>query len=265
MPNFRLLLEYDGSDFEGWQLQAEGSRTVQGCLMDAIERLSGRRVLVTGSGRTDAGVHAEGQVASAGFETELAPERLRRALNGVLPRDVVVRRLEIAADDFDALRSARRKCYRYQIWNGAERSPLRARRFHHVPQPLDVDAMRAAAGPLLGEHDFSSFRAAGSDTKTSVRALGRLDVCGEPGGEILLWVEGSGFLRFMVRNIAGTLVEVGLGRRQPGAMTQLLAARDRTLAGATAPARGLTLVRVDYDAPWGGDGADEHSAGKTPP
>lgn len=248
MPNFRLLLEYDGASFEGWQVQAAGARTIQGCLEDALEKISGQRVAVTGSGRTDAGVHAEAQVASFALETELPAERLRMAMNGVLPREIVVRELSLASADFDARRRARRKLYRYRIWNGRERSPLRAARSHHVAQPLDLGAMQLACRTLVGEHDFSCFRAAGSDVKTSVRTLHRVEIGGEPGGELTLELEGSGFLRYMVRNIAGTLLEVGLGKRAPGSLGELIDTRDRALAGPTAPAHGLTLVRVDYAA-----------------
>jgi tRNA pseudouridine38-40 synthase len=246
MPNFRLLVEYEGATFEGWQVQAAGARTVQGCLAEAVLKITGQSVVVTGSGRTDAGVHAEGQVASFEAETELTPERLHRALNGVLPREIVVRQVELAPAGFDALRGARRKLYRYRIWNGEARSPLRATRHHHVPQRLDLEAMQRAAPALLGEHDFSCFRAAGSSVKTNVRTLYRVELAGEPGGEISLDVEGSGFLRYMVRNIAGTLLEVGLGRRSPESLPGLIEKRNRDLAGPTAPAHGLTLVTVDY-------------------
>jgi len=247
MPNFRLLLEYDGAPFEGWQVQARDALTVQGSLEAALEKITGQSVVVTGSGRTDAGVHAEGQVASFALETELAPERLLRAMNGVLPREIAVRELSVAPAEFDARRSARRKLYRYRVWNAGERSPLRAARSHHVPQPLDVRAMREAAVQLVGEHDFGCFRAAGSDVKTSVRTLHRVALEGEAGGELSLEVEGSGFLRYMVRNIAGTLLEVGLGKRASGSLGELIASRDRHLAGPTAPAHGLTLVWVEYE------------------
>ena len=244
--NFCLVLEYDGCGFEGWQSQSGDARTVQGCLKDAVERITGGSAIVRGSGRTDAGVHAEGQVASIETDTDLDPQSLQRALNGVLPRDIAVLRLEAASPDFDPRRQARSKLYRYCLWNGPQRSPLRSARALYVPQPLELPRMQEAARHLVGSHDFASFQAAGSGVEDTVRTLSRVDVTGEARAEIRLEVEGSGFLRHMVRNIAGTLLEVGRGRREPGDLPALMAARDRTQAGPTAPAHGLTLVRVDY-------------------
>ena len=246
MPTFRLTLEYDGSGFAGWQIQRGGTRTVQGALEAALERVTGCAVRVIGSGRTDAGVHAEGQVASVRVETGLGPEALQRALNGVLPADVVVRAAAIAPEGFDARRAARSKLYRYVIWNGPSRSPLRAPRAWDVRPPLDLAAMERAASVFLGTHDFASFQTAGSAVRTTVRSIHRFDVEGCSRGEIRLFVEGDGFLRHMVRTLAGTLVEVGRGRRAAAALTAVLAARDRRRAGPTAPAAGLTLVRVNY-------------------
>jgi tRNA pseudouridine38-40 synthase len=151
-----------------------------------------------------------------------------------------------APEGFDARRDAVSKLYGYRIWNGAGPSPLRARTSHWVPRALDLEAMALAARALLGRHDFASFQATGSDVRTSVRTLSRLDVEGEPRGEVSILVEGDGFLRHMVRNLVGTLVDVGLGRRSPESMAALLAARDRRRAGRTAPAAGLTLLRVSY-------------------
>lgn len=242
---FRLTLAYDGAGFEGWQVQP-GRRTVQGALEQAIARVAHERVRVTGSGRTDAGVHAEGQVASVRLETALAPERLRRALNGVLDPDVVVRELREAPEDFDACRDALGKLYRYAIWNGPDRDPLRRQRALCLQRPLDLAAVRHAAAQLVGSHDFASFQAAGSSVRSTLRTLRRLDAEGEAGGALEWWFEGSGFLRHMVRNLVGTLLEVGSGRRDPEGMSALLAARDRTRAGPTAPAHALTLVRVHY-------------------
>ena len=246
MVTFRLALEYDGADFAGWQIQAEGTRTVQGTLEAALQQVTGATARVTGAGRTDAGVHAERQVASVTLETRLDPERLARALNGVLPHDLSVVDCAAAPDDFHARYGARSKLYCYRIWNGASASPLRRTRCYRVAPPLDVEAMRKGALSLLGTHDFAAFQAAGSQVVSSVRTLTRLDVAGEPRGEIGLWVEGTGFLRHMVRNLAGTLIEVGLGQREAASMAELLESRDRQRAGPTAPAQALTLVRVDY-------------------
>jgi len=243
---FRLTLEFDGAGFEGWQIQPDGRRTVQGALEIAFARVARERVRAVGSSRTDAGVHAEGLVASVRLETELAPERLRRALNAALPDDVAVRELAVVRDDFDARRDATGKLYRYSLWNAPDRAPLRRRRSLCLLRPLDLVGMRAAAAQLVGTHDFASFQAAGSEVRSTVRVLRRLDVTGEPGSAVDLWFEGTGFLRHMVRNLAGTLIEVGSGRRDPEGMTALLAARDRRRAGPTAPAHALTLVCVSY-------------------
>jgi tRNA pseudouridine38-40 synthase len=247
MRTHRFTLEYDGAGFEGWQRQSEGHRSVQATLEAGIARVTGAPVNVVGAGRTDAGVHAEGQVASARFATRLAPPALARALNAVLPRDLAVVDLAEAPDAFHARYHARSKHYRYQVWNGGTPSPLRAPRAAWVRSPLDLAAVRGAARDLVGTHDFASFRAVGSRVGTTVRSLARLDVLGDPGGLVAFELEATGFLRHMARTLVGTLLEVGRGRRGSGSMPALLAARDRAAAGPTAPACGLTLVRVDYD------------------
>ena len=265
---YKITLEYDGRDFEGWQVQPGGRRTVQGALEDALARVTGERVRVDGSGRTDAGVHAEGQVASVRLDKEPDPDRLWRSLNGVLPADVAVVGLCQAAEGFHARRDARSKLYRYAIWNGVARSPLRRARALCLGRPLDLEALREAAAALRGTHDFASFQAAGSDVETTERTLLRVDVCGRAGGEIALWFEGTGFLRHMVRSLTGTLLEVGSGRRQASQIPAVLAARDRRAAGPTAPPHALTLVRVDFGgsaarpAPEGAPGPGK-SAGKS--
>lgn len=246
MPTFRLTLEYDGSEFAGWQSQAQGERTVQATLAAALAEIAGEPVRVTGAGRTDAGVHAEGQVAAAVLETRLDAATLLRAVNAHLPRDVAVVGCALARDGFDPRREATGKLYCYAVWNAQVASPLRRRRFHHVPAPLDVAGMKEAAAHLVGRHDFASFQATGSGVTDTVRTLTRVELAGAAGAELAFSFEGDGFLRHMVRNVVGTLLEVGAGRRPPGSLPELLAARDRTRAGPTAPARGLTLVRVDY-------------------
>ena len=243
---FRLVLEYDGRDFEGWQSQAGArpARTVQGVLAEAVERVTGEAPRIRGAGRTDAGVHAMGQVASVRVATGLAPQALARALNARLPDDLAVAALDEVAPDWDALREARGKHYRYQLWNGRARSPLRAPRFHWVREPLDLGAMREAARAFEGRHDFAALQGAGSSVRTTVRTIERLSIEGGPGAEILFEVEGEGFLRHMVRNLVGTLVEIGRGRWAAGEATGILASGDRARAGPTAPAHGLVLVAV---------------------
>jgi tRNA pseudouridine38-40 synthase len=242
----RLVLEYDGTDFAGWQRQAQGERTVQGVLGEALARVCGAEGEVEGAGRTDAGVHARGQVAGVRIETRLGPGELLRALNAVLPRDLAVLSVEEAPAGWHPRRSARSKLYRYAIWNGRVRSPLRERFAHWVPQPLDVAAMAKAASSLVGTRDFRSFQAAGSGVERTVRTLYRAEVLGVAGVELALELVGDGFLRHMVRNVAGTLIEVGLGRRAPESLPGLLDARNRDLAGPTAPPQGLSLVQLEY-------------------
>lgn len=243
---FRLVLEYDGRDFEGWQAQsgARAARTIQGVLGEAVHSVTGAPGRIRGAGRTDAGVHAWGQVASLVVPTALTPEILARALNARLPADVAVVSCAEVPAGWDALREARAKHYRYEIWNGPRRSPLRAGRFAWIKEPLDVAAMSVAGEVFVGTHDFACLCAAGTDVKTTVRTLTRLAISGESGGAIRLDVEGQGFLRHMVRNLAGTLVEVGRGRWAPERAAEILASRDRGQAGPTAPAEGLCLVRV---------------------
>ena len=249
MATLRFTLEYDGTDFEGWQSQPEGHRTVQDTLETALRRLTAKSVRVVAAGRTDAGVHAEGQVASAEIESRLSCPELQRALNTVLPRDLAVVGLEERPTGFHAQHDARSKLYRYRIWNGSWPSPLRDRRSHWLRAPLDLEAMGEAARGFVGRHDFASLQTSGSDVHDTVRTLHRAEVKGSAGGEIQVEVEGDGFLRHMVRTLVGILLEVGRGRLEPGSVPTLLAARDRGAAPPTAPARGLTLVRVDYNFP----------------
>lgn len=251
LPNWRVVLEYDGTDFAGWQRQAGASRTVQGVLEGAFARVSEGAPVATGAGRTDAGVHAEGQVASVRAATRLDPAALHRALNALLPRDVAIRSLARAPDTFHARRDARSKLYVYRLWAHPVRSPLRERFEVWTRDRLDLAALREASAGLVGSHDFASFCAAGSAVRSTVRTISRAEWRGAAPGSVSFAVEGSGFLRHMVRNLVGSLLEVSHGRRPAAWIPELLALRDRTEAGPTAPARGLTLVRVDDGFPLG--------------
>jgi tRNA pseudouridine38-40 synthase len=248
---FRLTIQYDGTDFAGWQVQAQGERTVQGELERALALLEGEPVALHGAGRTDAGVHAEGQVASARLKREWTPERLRDAINGNVGRDLRVIACEVVAEDFHARFSARGKTYRYYLFNENFISPFVVRYAHHEPRALDVERMRECARLFLGVHDWSAFSAAQADVENRVRNLTRLEVAEfwsdqARGHMIEITASADGFLRYMVRSIAGTLLAVGRGEIDGETITRALATGDRTLAGATAPAKGLTLVEVNY-------------------
>jgi tRNA pseudouridine38-40 synthase len=264
MPTFKLTLAYDGTGFVGWQRQASGT-SIQGLLEDAFRELDGRDVPVTGAGRTDAGVHALGQVAGVTIARVMDAASLVSAINARLPDAVRLLDAVEVAETFHARFHARAKTYRYRIWNDALLSPFERLYAWHVPAPvLDVDTMTAAAALIEGRHDFAAFQAAGTETRSSERIVFSSSVHGPSGDEhgrrgrsaglqacrgalIAYEVSGSGFLRHMVRNIIGTLVEVGRGRRPVEWVSEVLASKDRGRAGPTAPAEGLFLVRVEYD------------------
>jgi tRNA pseudouridine38-40 synthase len=244
MRTLKLVLEYDGFDYYGWQVQ-DDVPTVQGVLEAALGKVLGEQVRVIGAGRTDAKVHALGQVASMRCSATIPVGALQRALNSVLPRDVVVHEVQDVAENFHARFSALGKVYAYRILNRPVRSPLRSRYAWHIPQPLDLSAVALAGGYLQGTHDFVSFQATGSEVKTTERTVTELSVARDRD-EVIISCTADGFLRHMVRNIVGTLVEVGRGARPPADIRRILAGRDRQLAGATAPAHGLSLVQVLY-------------------
>jgi tRNA pseudouridine38-40 synthase len=240
---YRLVVEYDGTEFHGWQLQP-GARTVQGELEGAVLRLFGAAARVSAAGRTDAGVHAVGQVVAFSAARPLAPVVVQRALNALTGPDLAVREVESVADDFDPRRLAASRRYRYHIWNRSAASPFWRRYAWLVPRRLDVGAMECAAVQLVGEHDFTSFQGAGCDAVHAIRRVHRSALTTD--GPLLTYeIEATAFLRHMVRNIVGTLVEVGLAQRGAD-VGPLLAARDRRQAGPTAPAWGLCLVEVRY-------------------
>jgi tRNA pseudouridine38-40 synthase len=255
--NLRLILSYDGAEFAGWQVQP-GRMTVQGALASAIGRLSGENVLPQGSGRTDAGVHALAQVATFATTSAIPIDNWLRALNDILPSSIRVLEVTEAAPEFHARKSARAKTYRYRMHRGAVCPPFLARYVWHYPYPLDESAMVAAADVVVGEHDFTSFAAVDPErvermaaaenaehTVSNVRTIFSSSWTRE-GDELIYSVRGSGFLHHMVRNLVGTFLLVGKGTVSVEDLRRILAARERTAAGPTAPASGLYLVGVEY-------------------
>jgi tRNA pseudouridine38-40 synthase len=262
MRNLKLILSYDGSEFSGWQVQPDAT-TVQGSLASAIGRITGEKVLPQGSGRTDAGVHALAQVVTFVTESSVPTENFVKALNDILPPSVRVFEVTEAPAEFHARHSARAKTYRYRIYRGAICPPFLARYVWHFPYPLDEEAMAGAAGLIVGEHDFTSFAAVDPERESnSLNHQGHEGTRRTPalsnvrrifsssweraGEEFVYTVRGTGFLHHMVRNLVGTFVLVGKGTLQVDDVTRILVARNRSAAGATAPASGLYLVRVEY-------------------
>jgi tRNA pseudouridine38-40 synthase len=252
MPTFKIVLAYDGAGYVGWQRQDNGV-SIQAQIEDALRAIDGRDVTVTGAGRTDAGVHALGQVAAFTMVRELEPHAVANALNGSLPRAIRVIEAEEAPPGFHPQFSAHRKTYRYRLWHDEVMSPFEREYAWHVPGPLDIEAMSAAARQLEGRHDFVAFQAAGSSVATTEReifeSVFRISEPAprtSPSPLLCYEITGTGFLRHMVRIIVGSLVEIGRGRRPVEWIAGVIAARDRTLAGPTAPPHGLFLVAVDY-------------------
>jgi tRNA pseudouridine38-40 synthase len=254
MRNLKLVLAYDGSEFSGWQVQPDAA-TIQGTLASAIGRVTGEKVLPQGSGRTDAGVHALAQVATFATESPIPAPNLVKALNHILPPSVRVLEAVEAPVEFHARKSAHAKTYRYRIYRGEICPPFLARYVWHYPYPLDENAMQQAAGLVIGEHDFTSFAAVDSehgrddetisDARSNIRHI-LASTWERTAEELVYTVRGSGFLHHMVRNLVGTFLLVGKGTLKPNAITEILEARNRSAAGATAPACGLYLVSVEY-------------------
>jgi tRNA pseudouridine38-40 synthase len=254
MRTIKLTLAYDGTGYAGWQSQPD-RRTLQDTLEAALMQTIGQRVRVAASGRTDAGVHAKGQVVSFETESALEADVIARALNAQMPRDIAVVSAEEAPHGFHARRDARSKRYRYVLRDGRVPSVFERNYAWQLPRRLDVERMADSARGLLGTHDFASFQSSGSPRKSSVRTVMALDVARDAADpdRVLVEVEANGFLYNMVRSIVGTLVEVGRGDRDESWPAEVLAARDRSAAGRTAPAQGLLLLWVKYDGPRAAD------------
>lgn len=264
--NVRLLLEYDGTNFHGWQRQA-GLPTIQGTLEEALTRITKQPVTLSGAGRTDAGVHAAGQVANFRSSLKLTESSWVKAINSLLPPDIVIRSAEYVPPEFHARYSAKSKVYQYTILTSERPSPFLRNYVWYVRQPLNIPSMQEASGYLIGTHDFSSFRASGCSAKSPVRTLDRLEIVHIPSAEIagqgsvclaplnrlpcnatmiLFTLEARSYLQHMVRNIVGTLNDVGRGRFKPSDVREILKKKDRRCAGAIAPPQGLVLARVNY-------------------
>jgi len=245
MSTVKLVLEYDGTCYAGWQRQPDHP-TIQEAIERAIQQVSQSVTSVIGAGRTDAGVHALGQVASFLTERDWPASSWMRALNAVLPKDIAVRSTTLADPGFHAQHDARGKLYTYRIFHRPTRPTVDRAFVWHVYKPLDEAAMQQAATSLIGSHDFSSFEGALTDNNNPICHLQRLTVI-RHDDQILIEAYADRFLKHMVRALVGTVVEVGLGRRAPDSLTEVLRARDRSAAGLTAPAHGLFLMRVDYE------------------
>jgi len=243
MRNIKLIIEYDGTKYQGWQVQAKGP-TIQGMIEEKLALLTGETICLVGSGRTDAGVHALGQVAHFKTDSKMDVQAIQRALNSLLPPDISIQRAEEVEEGFHARRQSKSKIYEYRILNRELRSAFQHGYAWHIPQKLNLREMKEATEYLIGEHDFSSFRSVGTPTRTAVRRIIRAEW--RRDGFLYLEIEATGFLKQMVRAIVGTLVEVGKGKMSAEEFQKILESRDRKKAGQTAPAHGLFLKEVKY-------------------
>ncbi|AZR74750.1 tRNA pseudouridine(38,39,40) synthase TruA [Anoxybacter fermentans] len=245
MRYFKAILEYDGTNYNGWQRQINTSMTIQEKIEDALTVITKKHISVVAASRTDAGVHAYGQVIGFKLENNIPTERIPIAVNSLLPKDIRMKDIEEVDPDFHPRFHAKGKIYQYLIETGPIQSVFRRNYAYHVPQNLNLEGMQKAAQYLIGKHDFSSFRASGCSAKSPVRNLKRIEIFQEKD-LLRLEFEGEGFLYNMVRILTGTLIYVGLGKFTPYKVKEILEARDRTLAGPTAPAHGLYLMKVFY-------------------
>jgi len=245
MRTIKLIIEYDGANYQGWQVQPKGP-TIQGMLEDKIKLLTGESIQLVGSGRTDAGVHALGQVAHFKTQSRMDLRSMQRALNSLLPRDIVIQKIEEVEEGFHARKHVKSKIYEYRILNRSLRSAFNRGYVWHIPQKINLTQMKKATQGLIGEHDFSAFRTAGSSTRTTIRRVNRAEWKRGRDGLIRFEIEANGFLKQMVRSIVGTLIEVGKGKINVEEFRKILDSKDRKMAGTTAPAQGLFLKEVKY-------------------
>lgn len=248
MPYLKLIVAYDGTNYVGWQFQINGL-SIQECLENAWRRLTGETRRITSSGRTDSGVHAEGQVCSLNTESSLSAATIVRGLNSFLPNDIVVLNALVMPAEFHAIRDAVDKTYRYRIQSGPVRNVFGLREWWYVPPRMDVESMKIAAEQLIGRHDFAAFQTTGSERQSTVRTISQIRIetwVQEPFQWIEIFVTADGFLYNMVRCMAGTLANVGKGKNDPNWVKRVLASCDRSMAGATAPPQGLCLMQVSY-------------------
>ena len=245
--NYKIIVEYDGNNYSGWQVQKNTSQTIQQKLENALTRINKKRVRITGAGRTDAGVHAAGQTANFFLDVDIPAHKIPIALNSELPADIICKKAEKVDEDFHSRFDARGKKYRYRILNSNFNSVFVRNFVYNVYKKLDIEIMQRAAKVFEGSHDFAAFCAAGSSAESTVREIYSLDLYAADNGEIWIDVIGNGFLYNMIRILAGTLIETGLGKRTLSELEFILQSCDRNNAGFTAPAQGLTLIEVFYD------------------
>ena len=245
MPNYKMILQYDGTRYKGWQRQANTDVTIQGKLQNILQRMTGEEADVQGSGRTDAGVHAKGQVAHVHLQNEWQPEKIKDYVNYYLPEDIAVLEVEKVEERFHARLLATSKTYEYRIAKGKKADVFQRKYVHVIEEPLDVAAMNEAAKKLIGTHDFKAFCGNPKMKKSTVRIVDQIDITMRKG-YIYFTFHGTGFLQNMVRVLTGTLLDVGYGKIQPAEVAEIMEKKDRKLAGPTAPAQGLFLLEVEY-------------------
>ena len=245
MPNFKITIEYDGSAYHGWQRQA-ADRTIQGEIENALMTMTGNNITVIGSGRTDAGVHALNQTANFRCAASLTPEAFLKGLNSLLPEDIVITSCKMVPEKFHARYDVKSKVYHYKILNRLLPAAISRQYAWHIRKKLDLSDMQEALLCIIGSHDFKAFEGSGSPRISTVRCILNADLLKTDNDYLVLKIEGDGFLKFMVRNIVGTLVDVGFDKITPHDFKQILISKDRNLAGITAPAHGLFLIEVKY-------------------